>query len=45
MSQYTKCIVTEEEAWLEAAVSQYKELYCDQRTVGWAYVMIQLIVS
>ena len=26
------------------AVSQYKELYRDQRTVGWAGVTIQLLV-
>ena len=26
-------------------MSQYKGLYCDQLTVGWACVTIQLIVS
>ena len=30
-------------AGLGEAASQYNELYCDQRTVGWAGVMIQLL--
>ena len=36
MSQYTKCIVMGAEVWLGGVVSQYKELYCDKWTVGWA---------
>ena len=30
------CIVTGAEVRLGGAMSQYKELYCDKRTVGWA---------